>query len=444
MTLSLAHDQDATERIQLEERVKANGIAVPAAGVNVVGYLRTESGVGSAVRAYLRALHRLQMPVALCDVSDLQTNRSEDCSIGRFDATHPHDINLVCADVELHYAIMTHVGEEFFANRYNVGIWAWEQPGFPQKWYDRFAWYDEIWVASSFIANALTPVCPLPVVCIPPVLTVDKTGCREAGRRRLGVAPEEFVCLFIFDFHSHAERKNPLAVIKAFQRAFGTSESARLVLKCVNAESKPEDFARIKQAAQGHAIDIYSGYWPYQEVRDLMAACDVYVSLHRSEGTGLTITDAMALGKPVIATGWSGNMDFMTVSNSFPVRYELVELAENVGPYRAGELWAEPEVEHAAELIRWVYEHRAEAAVRGQRAQRDLECCYSETAIGELIAQRLKTIAIRRRFPEFRQEIKNDYKSYCQLPKRIRITVHEILPADARVLRSRRCSRARP
>ena len=118
--------------------------------------------------------------------------------------------------------------------------------------------------------------------------------------------------------------------------------------------------------ASGAAIDIHAGYIPSERVRSLIASCDAYVSLHRSEGIGLTIADAMGLGKPVIATGWSGNTDFMDVSNSFPVSYRLVEIEENVGPYHEGEVWAEPSVEHAAELMRFVVDHPEEASVRGE------------------------------------------------------------------------------
>src|SRR5262249_33966906 len=200
------------------------------------------------------------------------------------------------------------------------------------------------------------PVAPIPVVRIPPVLTMGTAGSREEGRRRLGVSSDEFVFLFVFDFHSHFARKNPLAVIEAFRAVFTPSDLVRLVIKCVNGSSDPSDLTAMRALALGHRIFIHDGYWPAEELRDLMAACDAYVSLHRSEGTGMTISEAMALGKPVIATGWSGNMDFMNVTNSFPVRYELVELSENIGPYQAGETWAEPSIEHAAELMRLVFE----------------------------------------------------------------------------------------
>src|SRR5262245_3644846 len=168
------------------------------AGVNVGGYLRTESGVGASARSYVRALRFLGIPVALKDASAVSGNRAEDPTLTAFDADHPHDINIVCGDVERHFALMAHLGEEVLRHRYNIGAWAWELPRFPEKWYDRFAYYDEIWVGSSFIANALAAISPLPVVRIPPVLTAETPGSRVRGRRRLGVTEGEYVFLFVF------------------------------------------------------------------------------------------------------------------------------------------------------------------------------------------------------------------------------------------------------
>jgi glycosyltransferase involved in cell wall biosynthesis len=403
-------------------------------GVNVIGYLREESGVGAAARGYVCALHALRVPVALNDLSDLSSNRSEDRALTAYDADHLYDVNLVCVDAARHFAVMSHVGAEFFEGRYNIGAWAWELPRFPERWYDRFAYYDEIWVATSFIANALAPISPVPVVRIPPVLTTRAHASRQHGRRRLGVSPKEFVYLFVFDFHSHLERKNPLALIDAFKSAFAPSEPVHLVIKCVNADSNPEGFATMSVRAQGYPISIHAGYWPSQELRDLMAACDAYVSLHRSEGTGLTITDAMALGKPVIATSWSGNTDFMDVSNSFPVRYELVELQENIGPYRAGETWADPSVEHAAESMRFVFEEREEARVRGQVAKREIETNYSEEKVANLVQHRLAVIKNRHRFPAFRQAIRDFFSDYRRLVGRIREAVGTAVPPGATVV----------
>ncbi|MBI3964216.1 MAG: glycosyltransferase, partial [Chloroflexi bacterium] len=170
------------------------------------------------------------------------------------------------------------------------------------------------------------------------------------------------------------------------------------------------------------------------DVRDLMAASDAYVSLHRSEGTGLTITDAMALGKPVIATGWSGNLDFMNVSNSLPVRYELVEIEETVGPYEAGEVWANPSVEHAAELMRLVFERPDLATALGRAAKRDIETGFGETSIGTLVQQRLAVIGSQSQFASFQQETRGFYRRYKQLVREIREITRAVVAQAATVL----------
>jgi glycosyltransferase involved in cell wall biosynthesis len=425
------------------------------AGVNVCGYLRTESGVGSAIRGYLRALRYLDVPLALKDVSVVSGNRAEDRAIATFDEDHPYDINLICGDIDLHFSIVTHLGADFFRNRSNIGIWAWELPRFPAQWYDRFVYYDEIWVGTSFIANALAPISPLPIVRIPPVLTAEMEGSRERGRRRLRVAPDVLVYLFLFDVNSYLERKNPLAVVEAFTRAFAPSDPVHLVIKSVNAASDTEGFTVLRARAQGYPVSFSDGYWPAEDMRDLMAACDVYVSLHRSEGTGLTITDAMALGKPVIATAWSGNMDFMNVSNSFPVRYDLVRVKKPVGPYREGETWAQPSVEHAAELMRLVFDNPEEARSRGEAGRQEIEANYSEQGIARLIERRLAVLRSRHRFAALKRELEagwpdldsllteyqdiiawvpSNYLRYQQLLARLREVIRTTLPPGATVI----------
>jgi hypothetical protein len=154
---------------------------------------------------------------------------------------------------------------------------------------------------------------------------------------------------------------------------------------------------------------------------------------------GLTILEAMALGKPVIATDWSGNTDFMNVSNSFPIRYQLVELEENVGPYQAGEIWANPSVNHAAELMRFVFENPVTAKRRGQAGRREIEINFSEARVASLIRQRLQIIANRKQYSELRQELAQGQfvsrqRNYQQLIEQIQMVVQTALPPDARML----------
>lgn len=409
----------------------------PVHGVNVCGYLRTESGVGEAARRYIRALEAASIPVALRDLSAISGNRAQDRTLAVDEAKRQEwfDVNLICVDIDLHYAALFQLGEAFLEERYNIALWWWEQPAFPLKWADRFAYYDEVWAGSTFIANALAPISPIPIVHMPPALAATGAGSRQRGRVRLGLAEDTYMFLFIFDFHSHVERKNPLGVIEAFRCAFGQGpgEDVQLVIKCVNGASNPEALAQMQARAGGYPITIYEGYWPAVEIDDLLAACDAYVSLHRSEGEGLPIADAMAVGKPVIATGWSGNMDYMNVSNSYPIAYEMVELRKNVGPYRAGELWAEPSVEHAAQLMREVNEDRQQAQRRGEAAQRTVERDFSLGRSGQRMAKRLRAIALRRQLPQFREVVQERYHHYQRLPARIREIAGHVLPRGATV-----------
>ena len=405
--------------------------SVPQArGVRVTGYFSDESGWGAAGRGYVRALQRIGVPMEMCDVSRLTTNRSEDRSLNVTSTAAATDINLVCVDAGQHFALLSDVGESFFAGHYNIGAWAWELPRFPDAWYNRFSYYDEVWVGTSFIAAALAPIAPIPVIRVPPVITAT-TGSRTRGRQRLDARAHEFVFAFMFDVHSHLPRKNPHAVIEAFRRAFphgGTN--ARLVLKSVNADADADGYSELRALAGDAAIDFHDGYWPCADVHDLLAACDAYVSLHRAEGTGLTIAEAMAIGKPVIATDWSGNTDFADASNSFPVAYELTTVAANIGPYRAGEIWAEPDIDHAAWLMRQVVSDPATAANRGAAARRRLQRDYSDEPVAEIVRARLDAIAGRSVIGTLRHDLSAVVKGYRGLVSDIRRIACDVLPRD--------------
>ena len=171
-----------------------------------------------------------------------------------------HDVNLVVINADEHFHVASELGEQNFRNRYNIGVWAWELPSFPQEWHNRFPWYDEIWVGTSFIAGALAKVSPIPVVVVPPVMSLEVRGSRKRGRARLKAKRDEFVFVFIFDFHSFAERKNPVAAVEAFKRAFKPEDNARLVIKCVNEQVAEAHLAMLKACARDHRIDILCGY----------------------------------------------------------------------------------------------------------------------------------------------------------------------------------------
>jgi glycosyltransferase involved in cell wall biosynthesis len=212
------------------------------------------------------------------------------------------------------------------------------------------------------------------------------------GRDHFGLPSDAFIFLFMFDFLSVFERKNPLAVVEAYKEAFGEDNKAMLVLKCSNAKADPTNAAKLREAAKGTSIRLIDGYLSRMEVASLVSVCDTYVSLHRSEGFGLTMAEAMRAGKPVIATAYSANVDFMNAGNSFSVGYRLVEIEKDFGPYRRGSAWAEPNVKQAAELMRWVFEHREVAALVGSRAREDMTAHLSPAAVGKVMKDRLQII----------------------------------------------------
>jgi glycosyltransferase involved in cell wall biosynthesis len=360
-------------------------------GVNVAGYLRSELGVGEAARAHARAIAMAGARTALVDVSAGSANRRADRSYAAFSESNPYPINLICVNADQVPWFAERVGPDFFAGKYNIGSWWWELPEFPEAWRAVLPSFQEIWVGSNFVLDALSRVAPVPVVRIPPV--VDATSRSALGKAHFGLRVDTFCFAFIFDYRSVFERKNPVAVVRAFQSAFCSGERVQLVLKSINADFDPPNAALLRSyAAADPRIVVLDSYMSLEQKNALVGACDAYVSLHRSEGFGFTIAEAMALGKPVVATGWSGNMDFMTAFNSFPVEYELVRVERDAGPYRAGQRWAAPNEEHAAYQMRRVVHDEAARVRAAARGRADIRTRFSANTVARIVRDRLAVL----------------------------------------------------
>jgi hypothetical protein len=233
-------------------------------------------------------------------------------------------------------------------------------------------------------------VSPIPVVRIPPAVEVKQPP--ERTRAQLSL-PEGFLFLFVFDYASLFERKNPLAIVDAFTRAFDEGDGATLVLKCINHERNPSSHARLVAATAARPdVHVIDRTVAPAEKDAMIAACDCYVSLHRSEGFGFTMAEAMWLGRPVIATGYSGNRDYMTHENSYLVDFQLVPIGDGVDPYPPDGVWAEPDVGHAAALMREVFDDPGAAQARAARGQSQLRASHSREAVGRAITRRLARI----------------------------------------------------
>ena len=357
-------------------------------GATVVGYLRTESGMGELSRSTIRALRAVDYPMTTVDVGDAP-QRQFDLSVAHQDQGHPLPFTIVHFNAP--EAVRHAEGlRSWLEDRYAIGYWAWELADLPENWAEAFPLFREVWTCSIHAAAAIARSAPVPVQAMWPALPDAVPS--GLGREDLGVPPDRFTFLFAYDLLSESERKNPLGLLAAFREAFRKDDRAHLVLKVTNGDLRRDDLARLEDACAGLPVTVIDRYLSRPDVLALIGLCDAYVSLHRAEGFGYTLAEAMAMGRPVIATYYSGNVDFMTPWNSFPVPYRLVEIPEDHGRYRKGVLWAEPDRGAAAELMRAVYEDPERAAVVARRGREDVTRLLSARACGERIVSRLRTI----------------------------------------------------
>ena len=365
-------------------------------GINVAGHITSEAGIGESARSSIRSLDAAGVLYALNNLDKIGGLNAEVVNMP-FSRNNPFNINLVHVNAIDVPAFVTMKGRSYFEGRYNIGYWHWELSRFPPEWMGSFQPFNEIWAPSSFGLNSVSSVAPIPVVKIPPALPKE-LAMEHCSRSEFNLPEDQFVFLFVFDFWSWPTRKNPLGVINAFTQAFGKKDTACLVIKCAHTEANAAQLREIQKATEGSNIQIIDTILERNKLNALMNLSDCFVSLHRSEGFGLLIAEAMYLGKPVIATGYSGNMDYMNVNNSFPVKYKLIPVGENeYPPFKEGYVWAEPDVSHAAELMRFVYENREYAAKTGERASEDIKQLYSPAAAGQVILERLSNITYRDR-----------------------------------------------
>lgn len=369
------------------ESVKKGRVIRGARGINIAGQIASESGVGEAARSSIRAIEAAGIPHVLNNIPGL--SRQNDLTYTDFSEGNPYMINLIHVNADGAPDFFLR-GPGRFKDRYNIGYWLWELSEFPRQWRDSFRFFDEIWTSSDFCAESISKSSPVPVVKIP--LAVEVKGLKNLKRPDFGLEEDKFIFLFVFDFYSYIERKNPLAAVEAFRRAFGGSTRAQLVLKCSNSHWNIRERDRLLEASRGLDVKLIDGYLGKEELHTLVSLCDCYLSLHRSEGFGFTLAEAMYLEKPVIATGYSGNMDFMDDTNSFLVRHSMVKIEKESGPYKKGNVWAEPDASHAAELLRLVYENSDLARKVGRKAAADIKALLCPASVGKMIHARVAEI----------------------------------------------------
>lgn len=359
----------------------------------MVGYFRSENGIGAAARQVIGALDGIGLPLvpvhAPAEASDRQGHPFSSAEPG--DAGYP--VNLICMDPARLPELTRAVGADFFATRRSIGLWSWTASASPpEEWSDAYVRLDEVWAPSDHAARALEAVIPVPVTKA--LLPVEVPPTVVLPRFTLGLPEGDFLFLTSFDYRAGFGRKNPLAVVEAFCAAFEPDSGTTLVVKSINAESDPVSHAKLRATAEGRPdVRLVDDCLSSEANAGLTATCDCFVSLHRVESFGLAIAEAMFLGKPVIATGYSGSREFMTPENSYLVDYELAPTEPDARLYMPYQEWAEASVAHAAALMREVYEQRTDASARARRASADIRARHATAVVGREMASRIEQIS---------------------------------------------------
>ncbi len=360
-------------------------------GVNLIGNIKAQTGLGQSCRLVASALENTKIPVSVYQYTQLGTQKTGDTSWdGKLSDKLPYNINLI--HINPHELGITYLqmDKSVWDYRYNIAYWLWELEEFPEEWTPCFHCLDEIWAPSEFICNAIRKKTNLPVRCMP--YHVEAPIYRESRREDFKLPENQFLFLMMYDHSSCMERKNPLGVLNAFKQAFDKeNKNVGLVIKINNATKEDEE--KIQQILDGYTnVYLIKETLDRDGVNSLTKCVDVVVSLHRAEGFGLVLAEAMLLGTPTIATNWSSNTEFMNEEVGCMVDYKMITIEKDMPPFKAGNRWADPDIVQAAEYMKKLYEDKEFYQELSKKAKIHAEKVLGMERAAGLIRERLGEI----------------------------------------------------
>lgn len=364
----------------------------------LVGHPFAPIGRGEDIRASFRAFQIARFTLPVRDIFALN---DPDVDIERELTGHlikelSESINIFFINGDEIANVLQRLRDKLPSGAYNIVYPAWELSIYPREWADQIECFDEVWAQSRFVYESLRQAVSKPVFRMALASQVEVSTF--LSRRYFGITESSYVFLFFFDFTSYIDRKNPFAVLRAFEKvcAEKPGEDVRLVIKMGGSVYKQEDYRRFMEQLEEfkyrYKVIVVNRTLSNNEIKNLVRCCDCFVSLHRSEGFGRGMAEAMCLGKPVIATGYSGNLDFMNQEKSCLVRYKLVPVMEGQYPHARGQVWAEPDIDHAAEYMLKLLSDRDFGRRLGAVASRHMRQFFSYRAIGLQYRKRVEEI----------------------------------------------------
>lgn len=378
-------------------------------GVNVIGYAFGQLGIGEDARMAARALLAARVPMTMLDFPPGKDVPQNDRSMDRHvQKQADYSINLFCMTAEEMGRFYAERGAAQFRDRYNIGYWPWELNKWPKAWEVQLDLVDEVWVSSQHTFDALKPVCNKPLKLMTMAVELGQIAhfssssryktkpglpsqaARAFARQHFGLPSKARLFCFAFDLNSWVSRKNPQACVDAFLQAFParkfSDQQVGLVIKAHKPPQQNKAWEKLKKlAAADSRIHIIESTLPRPNLLALYQACDCFLSLHRAEGFGRGMAEALQLGLHVICTGYSGNVDFCQPPYADLVQYRLVKVGKSEYSHAAGKLWAEPDITHAAKLMR-------QYASKPKRRTKKQWPLFSADKVGERYKARLKQI----------------------------------------------------
>jgi glycosyltransferase involved in cell wall biosynthesis len=359
-----------------------------------IGYLEAGLGLGESLRGLVRSVAATGLPFALCPFKlGVETRLIGGFLEDHYDLKHRHRINVIEMAADQVPGMFREIGRWKTAHSYNILRTYWELPKAPAEWASMLTGIHEIWAPNEFVGNAFRKIFDGPIIMVPPCVDIETENTFD--REQLCMDQDKFYFMFSFDYFSCPARKNPLGVVRAFQTAFpNPAERVGLVIKSTSATDQHLEIksAILEAARHDQRIKVIDRPLPRDEMLSLFRQSDCYVSLHRSEGFGLGMAEAMALGKPVIGTDYSGSADFLSDHTGFPVSFTLRPVQPDEYNFSNGQSWAEPDDAAASEAMQRVFYDRQEGQRRATAGKAFVETYYGRENVGRIAAERLQNI----------------------------------------------------
>lgn len=323
-------------------------------GINIIGLVRAQMGLGQSCRLLANALEHSSLSYSLYDfaLKNAMMNVDDHTFDGKLSDELKYNINLIHINPDEMLLMYTRLDPACWDYSYNIAFWLWELEEIPDSWKKYFPMLDEIWTPSEFISQSLRKITNLPVKTMPYWVTAKID--HKYDRAFFKLPKDMFLFLTMYDSNSTMERKNPMGAVKAFKKAFQPQDPVGLVVKVNNART--EDMEILRKALEDYPHVFYiTETLEKTQVNSLISVCNVFVSLHRAEGFGLVMAEAMLNGRPVIATNWSSNTEFMNKDVACMVDYTFTTLQQDCPPYKKGARWADPDVDQAVKYMQKLY-----------------------------------------------------------------------------------------